>query len=41
MDVMADYITSKASGIVEFSARKRVGGAVALPEAIKKLLISA
>jgi HK97 family phage major capsid protein len=41
MEFQVDPITSKATGMVEFSARKRVGGAVILPEAIKKLKISA
>ena len=37
MDVMIDTITSKATGMVEFSARKRVGGQVILAEAIRTL----
>ncbi|MBL8238697.1 MAG: phage major capsid protein [Bryobacterales bacterium] len=40
VEVMVDNITSKATGSVEFSARKRVGGQVVIAEAIKKLKIS-
>lgn len=40
MDVMVDPYASKATGMVEFSARKRVGGQVILAEAVKKLKIS-
>ena len=41
MEVMVDPYKSKEQGMVEFSARKRVGGQVVLAEAIKKLKISA
>ncbi len=41
METMIDPYTSKANGLVEISARKRVGGQVVLPAAIKKLKIAA
>lgn len=40
LDVMVDPFTSKSTGMVEFSARRRVGGQVVLAEAIKKLKIA-
>lgn len=40
-ELQVDPITSKATGMIEFSARKRVGGQVTQPEAIKKLKIAA
>lgn len=40
LDVMVDPYASKSTGLVEFSARRRVGGQVVLPEAIKKLKCS-
>jgi len=40
LDVMVDPFTSKSTGMVEFSARRRVGGQTILPEAIKKLKCS-
>jgi HK97 family phage major capsid protein len=40
METMADPITSKATGMIEFSARKRVGGQVIQAEALKKLYMS-
>lgn len=39
MEVMSDPFTSKKTGMVEFSARKRVGGQVIIAEAIAKLKI--
>jgi HK97 family phage major capsid protein len=41
MEMMTDPYTSKSTGMVEFSARKRVGGQVILAEAIKTLTVSA
>lgn len=41
IEMMSDPYTSKGTGMVEFSARKRVGGQVIQAEAIKKLKISA
>jgi len=41
MEMMTDPYTSKATGMVEFSARRRVGGGVVQAEALKKLKISA
>jgi HK97 family phage major capsid protein len=41
IEMMSDPYTSKGSGMVEFSARKRVGGQIIQAEAIKKLKISA
>lgn len=41
MEVMVDPYTSKGTGMVEFSARRRVGGQVVLPEAVRKMNISA
>lgn len=41
MEMMTDPYSSKSTGMVEFSARRRVGGQVILPEAIRKLKISA
>ena len=35
LEIMADPYTSKSTGCVEYSARRRVGGQVVLPEAIK------
>lgn len=40
MEIMVDIYSSKQSGMVEISARKRVGGQVVLAEAIKKLKIA-
>lgn len=40
LDVMVDPYTSKGTGMVEFSARRRVGAQVIIPEAIKKLKIA-
>jgi HK97 family phage major capsid protein len=40
MEMMTDPYTSKSTGMVEFSARKRVGGQVILAEAIKTLTCS-
>lgn len=40
MEMMTDPYTSKATGMIEFSARRRVGGQVILAEAIRKLKIS-
>lgn len=37
MEMMQDPFTSKASGMIEFSARRRVGGQVIIAEAIRKL----
>lgn len=41
MEMMTDPYTSKATGMVEFSARRRVGGGVVQAEALKKLKVSA
>jgi len=41
MEIMVDPYKSKETGMIEFSARKRVGGQVVLPEALKKLKIAA
>ncbi len=41
MEVMVDPYKMKEYGVVEFSARKRVGGQVILPEAILKLHVKA
>lgn len=41
MEMMNDPFSSKSTGMVEFSARRRVGGKVTLAEALKKLKISA
>lgn len=41
MEMLTDPYTSKSTGMVEFSARKRVGGQVVLAEALKKQLVSA
>lgn len=41
MEVMLDPYTSKSSGLIEISARKRVGGQVILAEAIRKMKIAA
>lgn len=41
LEVLTDPITSKATGAVEFSARRRVGGQVTLAEAIRKLKVAA
>jgi HK97 family phage major capsid protein len=41
IEVLTDPYSGKATGMVEFSARKRVGGQVILPEAIKLLKIAA
>lgn len=35
IEIMPDPYTSKSTGCIEFSARKRVGGQVVLPEAVK------
>lgn len=40
LEVLVDPFNSKAQGMVEFSARRRVGGQVVLAEAIKKLKIA-
>jgi len=40
-EIQVDPITSKSTGMIEFSARKRVGGQVVLPEAIRRLKIAA
>ncbi len=40
MTTLVDSITSKRTGMVEISARKRVGGQVVITDAIKKLKIS-
>lgn len=40
METLVDPYASKSSGLVEFSARKRTGGGVILPEAIYKLKIA-
>lgn len=40
MEITQDPFTSKATGMIEFSARRRVGGRVAIAEAIKKLKIA-
>jgi HK97 family phage major capsid protein len=40
VEVMVDPITSKSTGCIEFSARKRVGGQVVIAEALKKLKCS-
>ncbi len=37
LEFMADPYTSKASGMIEFSARRRVGAQVIIAEALKKL----
>jgi HK97 family phage major capsid protein len=37
MEMMSDPYTSKSTGMVEFSARRRVGGQVIIAEAIRKL----
>ena len=37
MEIITDIYSSKATGAVEFSGRKRVGGQVILPQAIKTL----
>jgi len=41
MELMRDPFSSKSTGMVEISARRRVGGKVMIPEALKKLKISA
>lgn len=41
MSIMVDPYTAKRTGMIEISARKRVGGKVVMAEAIKKLKISA
>lgn len=41
MQVMTDPFTSKGSGMVEISARKRVGGQVVIPEALRVMKVSA
>lgn len=41
MEMMSDPYSSKSTGMVEFSARRRVGAKVVLAEAIKKLKIAA
>ena len=40
MEIITDPYSSKATGMIEISARKRVGGQVVAPFAIKKLKIS-
>lgn len=40
MEMMVDPFTGKSTGMVEFSARKRVGGQVLIAEAIRKLKIA-
>ncbi len=41
MEMLVDIYTSKASGMVEISARRRVGGQVTIADAIKKMTIGA
>jgi HK97 family phage major capsid protein len=41
MEMMTDPFSSKATGQIEFSARRRVGGQVVLAEAIRKQKIAA
>ncbi len=41
MEIITDIFSSKATGAVEFSARKRVGGQVIVPQAIKTLTCGA
>jgi len=41
VEMMMDPFTSKSSGMVEFSARKRVGAQVIIAEAIKKQKVAA
>lgn len=40
MEMMNDPYTSKSTGMVEFSARRRVGGKVILAEALRKIKIA-
>lgn len=40
MEMMLDPYSSKSTGQVEFTARRRVGGQVIIPEAIRKLKIA-
>jgi len=40
LDVMVDPYSSKNQGMVEFSARRRVGGQVVIADALKKLKIA-
>lgn len=40
MEMMNDPYSSKSTGMVEFSARRRVGGQVAIPEALRKLYMA-
>lgn len=40
MEITQDPYTSKSTGMIEFSARRRVGGRVTIAEAIKKLKIA-
>lgn len=40
MEITQDPFTSKSTGMIEFSARRRVGGRVTIAEAIKKLKIA-
>jgi HK97 family phage major capsid protein len=41
IEVLTDPYSGKATGMVEFSARKRVGGQVVLAEAVRVLKIAA
>ena len=41
MDLITDIFSSKATGAVEFSARRRTGGKVIVPQAIKSLTCGA